>query len=244
MARPLKKPDFNSDKLQKAILDMVVDAYENGGSDKNHRSVEAVADELQMSRLKVRKILITAGVREQRTIFDSELGNEVLALYRNGKSIQEIAAITGLKRASINGYLPYTKTIYKMDEQSVEAERVQRYRDRQKKCRDFCEGILFRSSEENETILWEVLQELQVCTFQTFRGKKFHYKTRGGELFADLKKQSITRSSVNLAFHNALQVQREEGYVSGPKKLGCFGSTYLYPIFLRIGFITKEKVEE
>lgn len=77
MARPLKKPDYNTDQLQKAVMDMVVDVYENSGADKAHRSVEAVADELQMSRLKVRKILITAGEREHQTIFESEIGEEV-----------------------------------------------------------------------------------------------------------------------------------------------------------------------
>lgn len=102
MARPLKKPDYNSDQLQKAVMDMVMDVYENSSPDKAHRSVEAVADELQMSRLKVRKILISAGEREHRTFFESEIGEEVLSLYHNGKSTQEIAAITGLKRASIN----------------------------------------------------------------------------------------------------------------------------------------------
>lgn len=244
MARPLKKPDYNCDQLQKTVMDMVVDVYENSGSDKAHRSVEAVADELQMSRLKVRKILITAGQQEHRTIFDSEIGEEVLSLYHNGKSTQEIAAITGLKRASINGYLPYSKTIYKMEEQSVEAERVQRYRERKKKCKEFCYNLASYRQDEIEMKLWDLLIDLQVCTFWTYREKKFHYKIKGRELFANLRKQSITRSSIILAYQNAIRVQHEEGCVSGPKKLSCFGATYLYPIFLRIGFITKEKTEE
>ena len=244
MARPLKKPDYNSDQLQKAVMDMVMDVYENSSPDKAHRSVEAVADELQMSRLKVRKILISAGEREHRTFFESEIGEEVLSLYHNGKSTQEIAAITGLKRASINGYLPYSKTIYKMEQQSVEAERVQRYRERKKKCKEFCDNLSSYRQDEIETKLWDLLIELQVCTFQTYREKEFHYKIKGGELFVDRKEQSITRSSVNLAYQNAIGVQWEEGCVSCPERLGCFGAAYLYPIFLRIGFITKEKTEE
>ena len=138
----------------------------------------------------------------------------------------------------------YSKTIYKLEEQSVEAERVQRYRDRKKKCQEFCNNSSSYRQDEIETKLWELLIDLQVCTFRTYREKKFHYRIKGGELFADLKKQSITRSSVILAYQNSVRVQQEEGCVSGPKKLGCFGATYLYPIFLRIGFITKEKAEE
>lgn len=40
-----------------------------------------------------------------------------------------------------------------------------------------------------------------------------------------------------MAFWKALQVQQEMGYVKGPKALGGFGASYLYPIFLRLGLI-------
>lgn len=33
-------------------------------------------------------------------------------------------------------------------------------------------------------------------------------------------------STINLAFHKALEIQLEEGAVSGPKKLGGFGARY------------------
>ena len=60
------------------------------------------------------------------------------------------------------------------------------------------------------------------------------------ELVISTKKQSktVTRSSVELAMENALEVMNECGYVKGPKKLGqVFGGSYLYAMFLSWGVI-------
>ena len=59
-------------------------------------------------------------------------------------------------------------------------------------------------------------------------------------MFVERKETSITKATIMLAFQKAIQIQNEQGCVSGPKKLGSFGASYLYPIFLRIGFITRE----
>ena len=60
----------------------------------------------------------------------------------------------------------------------------------------------------------------------------------GNELFVDRRGKSITRATVNLAYQNAREL---EGRVSGPKLLGVFGASYLYPVFLRLGVITEAK---
>jgi hypothetical protein len=39
-----------------------------------------------------------------------------------------------------------------------------------------------------------------------------------------------------IALRKALELNR---IVSGPKKLGCFGASYLYPVFLELGIIKK-----
>lgn len=39
-----------------------------------------------------------------------------------------------------------------------------------------------------------------------------------------------------VAFHKALELDR---VVTGPKKLGTFGASYLYPVFREIGVITE-----
>lgn len=60
----------------------------------------------------------------------------------------------------------------------------------------------------------------------------------GNEMVIAGHSKSISRSTVELAYRNALAVQESVGYVSGPKKLGVPGAgSYLYPIFIKIGAI-------
>lgn len=93
----------------------------------------------------------------------------------------------------------------------------------------------------NTDILWSVLLKYQGHTFYTAKHLEFTYTIRGKEMFVSRKDKSITRSTIDLAFEKALQVQEKEGGVAGPKKLGCFGASYLYPIFLEIGVISLPK---
>lgn len=59
----------------------------------------------------------------------------------------------------------------------------------------------------------------------------------GNEIWLTLngekKERSISRSSVELGFQKYLEVLEKEGTVSGPKKLGVFGASYLLPLFQR-----------
>ena len=48
------------------------------------------------------------------------------------------------------------------------------------------------------------------------------------------KEKSISRSTVELGFQKYLELLKTEGAVSGPKKLGVFGASYLLPLFPRI----------
>lgn len=50
----------------------------------------------------------------------------------------------------------------------------------------------------------------------------------------DRKEKSITRATVDLAYQKVLEMG---GIVEGPKKLGVFGASYLYPVFVRLGVI-------
>lgn len=110
----------------------------------------------------------------------------------------------------------------------------------------FLERIPDMTKEEAENALWDILMSMQGQTFYTSKGLEFSYQikrrrngTLGGELLVTRKENSktITKSSVFMAFWKALQVQQEMGYVKGPKALGGFGASYLYPIFLRLGLI-------
>ncbi|MCD7750725.1 MAG: hypothetical protein LUI10_03135 [Lachnospiraceae bacterium] len=87
---------------------------------------------------------------------------------------------------------------------------------------------------EDISVLWDTLLLFQDYPFYTAKGLKFTYTIRGGEMFVSRKDKSITRATVELAFRKALSL---DGIVTGPKKLGVFGASYLYPVFIRIGVI-------
>ena len=90
--------------------------------------------------------------------------------------------------------------------------------------------------------LWEALKEHEGETFCTSgRGSRpgvaFTYQMKGGELFVSRKEKSITKASVMKAYQKVLEL---DGIVTGPKKLGTFGASYLYPVFLALGLCRKE----
>ena len=116
---------------------------------------------------------------------------------------------------------------------------------RKKAFKDFCEIMKTLSKNEQEEKLWELLEIMQGCLYQTVgrrktEGLRFKYSIRGGETFIDRKEKSITKSTVLVAFQRALEIQNSEECVGGSKKFATFGASYLYPVFIRIGFTQKE----
>lgn len=99
MGRPRKNPEYNPEEQFQKMLEDVKGAYENADS------LRSLASELNMTLLKLRKLLITAG------IFTSDICMEVNQLHEQGKTIPEIMKITGLSRASVHSYLPYVRGI-------------------------------------------------------------------------------------------------------------------------------------
>lgn len=88
-----------------------------------------------------------------------------------------------------------------------------------------------------EERLWHALLECQGQSFRTARGLEYTYVIRGNELFITRKDKSITRATVNMAYHIALGLQAQGLPVDGPKKLRTFGASYLYPVFIALGII-------
>ncbi len=89
--------------------------------------------------------------------------------------------------------------------------------------------------------LWAELEAAQGQFFTTAKGLEFTYVIRGNEMFVDRKNKSITRSSVELALEKALALGQE---ATGPKKLGCFGASYLYPLFQRFGVLPEKDADQ
>lgn len=107
--------------------------------------------------------------------------------------------------------------------------------------RRMAEAVEHREVCADETLcmrLWETLEVFQNEPFYTAKNLKFSYYLKGNEMFVTRKEKTITKASVMLAFRRALELG---GVVSGPKKLGTFGASYLYPVFLRIGVIRKSQ---
>ena len=235
MARPRKKPDYDPEQVVKEFLDAVADAFGSyddrnpGGS--AFPGLNAVAAAFGMTALKARKLLITAGV------YSTEMSRRVAKLRAEGYDLNQMMEATGLGRASVHSYLPYTKIPYKMAELSANAERIRLYRERKQKCEEFSANLATlagQPTKEQEDTLWSMLLYLQGCVFPTAKGLKFTYKIKGGEMFVNRKSKSITQATVFMAYHKAMELGDA---VAGPKKLGTFGASYLYPIFVRLGVI-------
>lgn len=229
--RPRKKPDYDRAEQINNLLEKAVDLFGEPFDDRKERSKDApsirdVANAMDTTSLKIRKILITTGH------YSTELSRKVQRLYEAGYSIQNIMKQTGLKRASVHAYLPYSKGSYNLSELTLNAERKRVYRKRKIVCEKLHQKI---DSVDVEKYLWDAIVAFADYPFKTETGLSMKYTVEGGEIFFNRKEKSVTRATVMRAFKQARQIQKAEGYVSGPKKLGTFGASYLYPIFLRIG---------
>ena len=98
---------------------------------------------------------------------------------------------------------------------------------------------------ETDEMLWQLISDNQGKEFKTAKGLPFTYsikKGRNGEPLGEIiisrREKTITRSTIVLAYETAQEVMRSEGCVKGPKKLGVFGASYIYPIFIELGLIT------
>ena len=213
-------------------------------------SLRSVAEELGTTVIRTRKLLITAGY------FESPTAQSVQCLKVEGKTIKEIGAALRLKPAAVYGYLPYDNLAYNLPETTSNADRHKRYRATKKlkaavdtddavkisvalwRCVFVFEGYPFSTSGRGSRT--GVEYTYQVSRKGSSGGR--HYagdsvQGYGNELWVvmdgEKKEKSISRSTVELGFQKYLEVLITEGAVSGPKKLGVFGASYLLPLFQR-----------
>lgn len=102
------------------------------------------------------------------------------------------------------------------------------------------EQVRNRPESLSTELLWQVLCVLEQDFFHTVKGISFTYIIRGHEIFVDRKEKSITQATVCLSARRVLEKQAQGIAITGPKKIGTFGASYLYPIFQQIGLITVE----
>lgn len=255
--KPKKKPELDLKDVEQKMIDEVCSYYKNSINLGSKPSIRETALKFGISAPKVRKLLITGGA------YTSAKADQIRYLYNKGMDTDEIAAEMNMTRACVSSYLPYSKTIYGMNEKSVDADRMTRYRARKIALNELKRVIAGAEPKEDDRAwqlaLWKCIMAYQNVTFSTVgQGKQgivnFSYcvkvSSRTGkptnEIIISRREngRTITRSTVNLALKKAIDVQRTEGSVKGPKKLGTFGSSYLYSIFLSWGIIRRTEMGE
>lgn len=231
------KPEHDAGENLKEQMDAAVVLYEEDCS------LQSIADALALNPIKVRKLLITAGVYESEM---AEKVQDTFEEYRETQSYKEAILSTAntiqLSKASVTSYLPYRKGVYfpsRADKEkiSVGAERQRRYR-----------VIRKLRSEPTEEHLWETVLLYCGVQFKTYSGLPFTYeirKDRSGEYTKELwidrreKSKSLAWSSVLLALGNIKKVGE---VVERPKALSDIrGVIYIYGMFYRFGLIDVPK---
>lgn len=250
--KPKKKPDYDPEGVTQDLLDVAVSIYSNEDKKKSLREVAAGLEAQGygvFNPAKVKKLLITAKA------YSTPTTEEIRLLREQGKTVEQIMALTGLSRAGVNNNLPYEKIIYKLDEAggdvSVNADRVRLYKKRKKAVEKLrtavANGGNIRNAANVHKILWEAVVAFENYPLKTTSGLDFSYtfKTnrlgeKGNEIRVSRKEKTITRSTVEMAFDKVME-KRQSGELpvrmSSPKELGVFGASYIYPLFIRFGLI-------
>lgn len=166
--RPKKKPDYNKAKVIDELLVKVVEAFGEPFDDREERTEDAptiasVANALNVTPIKVRKMLITAG------FYSTEMSRKVQMMRECGYSIQRIMEETGLKKASVNGYLPYSKGAYNLDNPSLYAEQGRLFRARRNACEALQKHL---DAEDVEAYLWDAIEAFALSVF--YRKRTIH----------------------------------------------------------------------
>ena len=174
--RKPSKPDYNPSAILQNQMDAAVVLYSTAA----HPSLQTIANELDLNSIKVRKLLITAGV------YKSDAADQVQKVFgthrKAGLSHTEAIAATmqelNLSKASVTSYLPYEKGVYfpaKTDNKnlSVGAERIRRMRKREKILEEL-------RAEHSEEALWAAVIAFQGYKFRTYSGLVFSYSLKKG----------------------------------------------------------------
>ena len=242
--RPKKDPELVLEEKEQALeirdqkirelLDRAVELFEIPYDDRDERPPDAptisyVANEMKTTRLRVRKLLITA------EFYSNETSRMIAKMQEDGASIPEICEKTGLGRATVHSYLPFSRVVYNMDEPSKNAIQCKQFHRRKKACKQLKQHLaesVFCGEQ-----LWAAILAFEQYHFRTDDGRELQYKIDCEKIcFGYL---TLCRSEIEAAFKKARQIQNENGCVCGPGKLCCKGAEELYTIFLRIGVCCK-----
>ena len=253
---PRKPKYINPDQTIEDFYASVSDAYNSPGEGEQGRDgkkkQELLAEEFGISRIKVRKILITTG---DMTYPETRQIQELLAA---GLKMDQLCEQLQMAPSTVNSLLPYSKGVYGLDV-SAAADRTELYRARKGAVEELKDAV---KCGDWSLELWKAICLFAGYPFSTAGrggrdGVKFKYSvsatpSNGGRHFNGEsvdgygnemwimtgdkeKKKSISRSTVERAMKTAMEM---EGKVPGPKALNVPGAhSYLYPIFVRFGVV-------
>lgn len=179
------KPEYDAGKNLKEQMDAAVALYEEDCS------LQSIANALKLNPIKVRKLLITAGVYESEV---AEKVKNTFEEYRETKdyktSILSTANTLKLSKASVTSYLPYKKGVYfpstaEKEKISVGAERQRRYRAMKRWRAD--------PIEEN---FWDVVLAYAGVKFKTYSGLPFSYEIKKAGTASTRKSCGLTAGRI------------------------------------------------
>lgn len=224
--------DFKTEsaRIMDELMDNVLEVYTNDCKG----NANDTAAQLEMSPSRVKKILITAGIRDNTTYYASDVCEDILDMYKKGKSVAEIMAATGLGLHSVQGYLPYTKGAYKLSVLSQEAAKVRLFRKRQSLCTNYSNAIIGMNKAQEEKYLWKVLTEVAGRRFPVWdeknRTAKQAYKINDFEIIFDSIDKAVSKENVIKGYWKV----KKKGTIN-KNSIKVLTEKYLYPIFAEIG---------
>ena len=239
--RKPSKPEYSAERNLVQQMEAAVLLYKDG------MTLQAITDALSLNPIKVRKLLITAGVYESDT---AKLVQQTFNAFRETQDYSTAVTSTmsalQLSRPSVTSYLPYEKGVYFPEE--AEAANISAGAERQRHYR----AVVALRKDPCEENLWKCVVAFRGYKFKTLSGLPFTYKLKKGrgdeftkELWIDRREdsKSLAWSSVMLAYHNIAKIGE---VVDRPKALGDIrGVSYIYGLFYRFGLIdVPDKVKE
>lgn len=141
------KPNYDSEMVQASLVKAVCSYFGRAFDDdeqrrhlrlRGHRpgdkvwndimggcpTINETATHFDITPGKVRKLLITGGC------YGTSLYRAVCDLKEEGKNKEEIGEALKLKPGTVRTYFPYERVIYNLEERSVNADRLQRFKKR------------------------------------------------------------------------------------------------------------------
>ena len=224
--RPRKRPDYDREKEIENLVQQAVTLFSLPFDDRDERppdapSINSVAQQMNISRVKVRKLLITADY------YSSAASREIQKLHGCGLSIDQICERTGLKKQTVNSLLPYRKGAYNLEDPPQFAEKCRTFRKRKRACEQLSDRL---DDTDCCQILWKAILAFEQYPFRTEEGRSLKYSIDCERL--RMNERIYSRKEIEDAYHRIRRVLRTEGCIT---KANCCCCEELYTVFLRIG---------